>query len=156
MKDPSRIGLNGIAIVELPLLIYNLTGLVTLTLRLCKYFKVGVGASLNDPEGSSYVEGKEEEAVAVGAILSDLDESSHKEEEKEEEKVVAPSRRGGREDMVLHLWRTWHQNYMKIELSENSRDLGGGKNKDLAEWSLRFCRVLSWWLISVFCAVVKH
>ncbi|CAN6705606.1 unnamed protein product [Malus baccata var. baccata] len=292
MKDPSRLGLNGIAIVELPLLIYNLTGLVTLTLRHCKYFKglssricqlkslrsrlglrtsirelppsierlrglvslnlrncksfvylldiicnllnlewltlngcsklsklpedlwylkrldvmgtgihkdnnhgptgthpklqffstlgelaqfrgtaplsnvvdssceekeaVGVGASLNDPEESSYVEGKEEEAVAVGAILSDLDESSHKEEEEEEEKVVAPSRRGGREDMVLHLWRTWHQNYMKIELSENSRDLGGGKNKDLAEWSLRFCRVLSWWLISVFCAVVKH
>lgn len=45
---------------------------------------------------------------------------------------------------------------MKIELSENSRELGGGKNEDLAEWSLRVCRVLSWWLISVICAAVSH
>ncbi|KAM1288004.1 hypothetical protein ACFX2J_001858 [Malus domestica] len=39
MKDPSRLSLNGIAIKELPSVIYNLKGLVTLTLRYSKDFK---------------------------------------------------------------------------------------------------------------------
>ncbi|XP_048421179.1 disease resistance protein RPV1-like isoform X1 [Pyrus x bretschneideri] len=53
-KDPSWLGLNGIAIVELPSLIYKLTGLVTLTLRYCKYFK-GLSSRICQLKSLSYL-----------------------------------------------------------------------------------------------------